>query len=291
MRRPVAKVAAVHDLSGYGRASLTVALPVMAALGVQVCPLPTALLSTQTSGFSSYYYRDLTDDMYKVMEHWRAIGLTFDGIYSGFLGSSRQIACVEQLVRTFSAPSSLTVIDPVMGDDGEPYGPISREHIELMRRLIGCADVITPNFTEAMMLLDEPYRDSIAEDELPGMLERLLDAGPKQAVITSVPVQGREENCMLYASDRSDHKVHRMTTPRIPVSYPGSGDMFASILTASMLQNGDFLHAAALGAEYVSRAIREAAADGVPEREGLLIEAVLPDLAAGHVSFQWEALE
>ncbi len=290
MRRPVVKAAAVHDLSGYGRASLSIALPVLATLGVQVCPLPTALLSTQTSGFTSYHYRDLTDDMYLILKHWKEIGLSLDAIYSGFLGSSRQISCVTEMIRSFASPEVLVVIDPVMGDEGTPYDPITPEHIEGMKHLISHADVITPNYTEAALLLGEPYRETVREEEVLTWLDRLRESGPSRVVITSVPVEGMEKSCIVYASDANSGDAYRLVSRRLPAAYPGSGDMFASILTGSLLQDSDFLRASARAAEFVSKAIQAAIDDRVPEREGVLIEPILQELARGKVTFTWERL-
>ncbi len=285
MIRPVPKVAAVHDISGYGRASLSVVLPVMAALGVQVCPLPTALLSTQTSGFTGYHYRDLTDDMKRTMNHWNEIGLRFDGIYSGFLGSSRQIACVIDLISNFADDAALVVVDPVLGDEGESYGPITDELVAGMRELIGHADVIVPNHTEASLLLGEPYRSDITEDQVIRRMKRLSDVGPSLVVITSVPIASRRESSFVYMYDRIEETAYRLEAPLLPAAYPGSGDMFASIMTASLMQRLPSDRAVARAAEYVALAIQEALDDQVPIREGLLIEPVLARLAGGEITF------
>ena len=290
MIRPIPKAAAVHDISGFGRASLSVVLPVMAALGVQVCPLPTALLSTQTDGFEGYHYRDLTEDMYAILDHWSDIGLRFDGIYSGFLGSARQISCVTDLISNFADDSALVVVDPVLGDDGKAYGPISAELIDGMKQLITHADVIVPNYTEASLLLGEHYAHRVTEEHIIRSMKRLSKAGPSLVVITSVPIARKESSSMVYMYDRIEEAAYRLEAPLLPAAYPGSGDMFASILTASLLQHLSPPKAAARAAEYVAMAIQEAINEQVPRREGLLIEPVLPKLAGAPVSFICEQL-
>ncbi len=288
MKRPVPKAAAVHDLSGYGRASLTVALPVLASMGVQTCPLPTALLSTQTSGFSGYHYRDLTEDMHEIIRHWKSLELQFAGIYSGFLGSARQISCVTEFIREFALEDTLVVVDPVMGDDGQPYGPISQELIRGMRDLVSHARVITPNVTETCLLLDEPFPEKVGEDRVFSWIARLLELGPKQAVITSVPVAGMPERCMVYAGDAEAGVIYRLDSPLLPAKYPGSGDMFASVLTGALLQDESFPEAVAKAGDCVQQAISEALRDRVPQREGLLIEPVLARLSCGPVALRCE---
>lgn len=291
MKEGKGKVAAIHDLSGYGRASLTVAIPVLASLGLQVCPLPTALLSTQTSGFTDYHYRDLTDDMYAILKHWQSLGLTFEGIYSGFLGSERQIACVSEVMLRCSREGTLLVVDPVLGDNGEPYGPISEELISGMKHLIGLSDVITPNFTEAALLLDEPFRATIEQPVIFQWLERLHKKGPDRVVITSVPIDGHPEQNFVYAYQGSSQSVYRLRTPHRPVCYAGAGDMFASILTGFLLLGESFPRALEHSVSGVRLAIEQAREEQVSEREGVLIEPVLHRLTAEAPSVACETME
>ena len=151
------RVAAIHDMSGFGRCSLTVAIPVLSAMGVQCCPLPTAFLSTHTGGFTGFTFLDMTEEMPKIAAHWQSLNLRFDAIYSGFLASERQIGIVSDFVRTFRRPDTLVVIDPVMGDDGKAYQTYTPALCSGMARLAELADVITPNLTEAAFLLGRSY--------------------------------------------------------------------------------------------------------------------------------------
>ena len=161
---PTPRVAAIHDLSGFGRCSLTVAIPVLSAMGVQCCPLPTAVLSTHTGGFEGYTFRDLTEEMAAAAAHWKALDLRFDAVYSGFLGSERQIGLVRQFLRDFRRPGTLAVVDPVMGDFGRVYETYTPAMCRRMADLTAEADVITPNLTEAALLLGVPY-ESLPRDE------------------------------------------------------------------------------------------------------------------------------
>ena len=151
------RVAAIHDLSGFGKCSLTVALPILSAAGIEAAALPTAILSTHTGGISGYTYRDLTNDMRPIMKHWKSLDLKFDAIYTGFLGSFEQQEIVKEFFDMFRRDDNLILVDPVMGDNGELYTIFTREFAAGMRSLCEKADIIVPNLTEAALLLDEPF--------------------------------------------------------------------------------------------------------------------------------------
>ena len=171
------RVAAIHDMSGFGRCSLTVAIPILSAMGVQCCPLPTAFLSTHTGGFEGFTFLDMTDEMSKVADHWASLGLTFQAVYSGFLGSERQIGVVEDFICRFRGPDTVVVVDPVMGDYGRVYQTYTAAMCSGMARLAELADVITPNLTEAALLLGQPY------ETLPAGEAGLREAEPGRAAV------------------------------------------------------------------------------------------------------------
>ena len=183
------RVTAIHDMSGFGRCSLTVALPILSAMGVQCCPLPTAFLSTHTGGFEGFTFLDMTDEMPKIARHWKSLGLRFDAVYSGFLGSARQIGMVADFIRDFRG-DGVVVVDPVMGDGGAVYRTYTPEMCAGTARLAEQADVITPNLTEAALLLGIPY------GELPGgeagcraIVERLSLEGRRSVVLTGAGLE------------------------------------------------------------------------------------------------------
>lgn len=189
MQNMIRRVAAIHDLSGFGKASLTIVIPTLSSMGIQVCPLPTAILSTHTGGFTGFSFLDLTDEMERIIAHWKTVGTRFEAIYSGFLGSPRQVDIVSRFIDDFRREEQLVVVDPVLADDGKLYSTMGPEMVEGMGRLVGKADVVTPNLTELALLIGEPYREEIGLDEIKRWMKDLAVKGPKYIVVTSVPVQ------------------------------------------------------------------------------------------------------
>ncbi len=275
----IPKVAAIHDLSGFGRASLTVVLPVLSAMGIHPCPLQTAMLSTQTSGYENYYMKDLSGSMERVLDHWEELGLHFAGIYSGFLGSPRQVEIVSRCIDTLQAPGQCRVlIDPVLGDDGELYGPFDRSMVAAMRTLVRRAGIITPNYTEALLLLDREWQERACEADIADCLRLLADSGPGSVIMTSVPLAGNQgvSTTALYA--RKSDSAWLIEMPELPGRYPGTGDLFASVLLGALLRGKTDLQAVKDAAGFVGRAIAATIETGTPIREGVVIEPVLPDL-------------
>jgi len=276
MKNPIPRVAAIHDLSGYGRSSLTIILPVLSAMGINVCPLPTAVLSTQTSGFDDYVFHDLTDVMEQTLRHWKTLPLSFDCIYSGFLGSARQIRIMEDLLDHFKSDDQLITVDPVLGDDGDFYGPMDSDMIEGMKKLVSRANLITPNYTEACFLLDRKYKTQLSMDEAKDILRELSSKGPEKVVITSLPLKQGSNTVMAYES--FNKRMWKVETDHIPASYPGTGDMFASVISGRLLL-GDSLPAAIDRAvHFVIHAIRNTFGHNTPQREGVLMEKSLYQL-------------
>ena len=196
------RIAAIHDLSCFGRCSLTIALPVLSAMGCQCCPLPTALLSAHT-GFSGKTFLDLTVEMGRIADHWAAMDLQFDAIYSGFLGSADQVDTVARFFDTFKKSGTAVIVDPVMGDHGTAYRTCTPDLCRGMRALAENADVITPNLTELFYLLDRPYKESNTYQELKEYLRCLSDKGPEVVIITSVPVLDEPHTTSVYAYNRT----------------------------------------------------------------------------------------
>lgn len=273
------RIAAVHDLSGFGRASLTIVSPVLSTMGIQVCPLPTALLSTHTGGFENYHFVDLTDHLQPVIDHWKAEKIQFDGIYSGFLGSCRQVEILSGFITDFYHAQQLTLVDPVMGDQGELYGPFDQTMVDAMKDLIQKADIITPNYTEAAFLLGEdPKSSSPDKKEFKEWLRRLSAMGPRKVIITSAPQQQKNRRALVLAYDRDFDQFWRTETEWLPASYPGTGDMFASVITGSILQEESLPLAMDRAVGFILQAIRYTYSQHLPEREGVLLEKALPVL-------------
>ena len=275
------RVAAIHDLSGFGGGSLAAAIPILSCMGFQVCALPTALLSTHTGGFTGFHFRDLTEDMGRILAHWQRLDLRFAGIYSGFLGSPQQIALVQQAVATVGQ-GALVVVDPVLGDNGALYPTMDSSMVEGMRSLVGSAHAITPNATEAALLLGIPpegMRRPMDPQCLKDTARQLADLGPWWVVITGLP-SPLPDRTQTIAYDRHTERFWRVECSYVPASYPGTGDIFASVLTGALLQGDSLPIALDRAVHFVSLAIRATFGHGAPEREGILLERVLPSLNA-----------
>jgi len=276
----IQRVAAIHDLSGFGGGSLSAVIPILSALGIQVCSLPTAILSTHTGGFTDFHFRDLTADMCQIIGHWRRLGLSFAGIYSGFLGSSEQVSIVADFISSFRTPSTLVVVDPVLGDDGKLYDTMEPGMIDGMRGLIAAADVITPNMTEAGLLLRRKLSDGTeGTAEIKDWTRSLAELGPRCVIVTSVP-ENHGRGTSVVAFDRDAGRFWKVACPYIPACYPGTGDIFASVITGSLLQGDSLPLSLDRAVQFVSMAIRATFGHNFPEREGVFLERVLPSLNA-----------
>ena len=276
----IPRVAAIHDLSGFGRCSLTVAIPVLSAMGVQCCPLPTAFLSTHTGGFEGYTFLDLTDEMEKAAAHWKGLGLEFQAVYSGFLGSERQIALVEKFLRDFRREDTIVVVDPVMGDEGEVYRTYTPAMCRGMKRLAREADVITPNLTEAALLLDLPYETMPADEEgLRRVVEELSLEGKRSVVLTGFSTAPGSTGALCF--DAATGELESIQSPRVEREFCGTGDVFASVLTGALVQGASLGEAARRSVDFVLECARLTAANGRPMREGVDFEPLLGLLTGG----------
>jgi pyridoxine kinase len=273
----IPKVAALHDLSGFGRTSLTVIIPVLSSMGVQVCPVPTAVLSTHTVEFTDYFLQDMTDAMPAALDHWVRLNLRFDAVYSGFMSCPAQMAHVERCIRDCLAPHGLALVDPVLGDNGVLDPTMTPEMVAGMRRLITRADIITPNCTEAAFLLGEPYRQSFAPDRAGEWLVRLRAMGPKIVVITSVPLDGGAQDGGRISSVAIDSRgrMWRTDSDYVPAHYPGTGDTFAAVLLGGLLRGEDLPLALDRAGQFVAEGIALTFRAQTPTREGILLESLL----------------
>ena len=272
----IKKVAAIHDLSGFGRASLTAIIPTLSSMGVQVCPLPTAILSNHTGGFECYSYVDLTDSMEEYIQMWKNLKLEFDCIYSGFLGSTRQINIVADFIDYFGTKDNLVVVDPVMGDNGKLYSSFTPEIVPEMRKLIAKADLITPNFTEAAFLLGmEKCPEQFSDETAKEWLLKLAEMGPKIVVITSAPDMNNRENTNVVAYDKENNMFWKVGCRYIPAAYPGTGDTFTSVVIGSLLQGDSLPVSLDRGTQFISQCIKASYGFNYPKRNGVLLEKEL----------------
>ena len=273
----VKKIAAVHDLSGMGRVSLTVVIPILSSMGFQVCPLPTAVLSSHTQ-YPEFSILDLTDEMPRIIAEWKKLDIQFDAFYTGYLGSPRQIQIVSDFIDDFRQPDGLVVVDPVLGDNGRLYTNFDESMIREMRHLAAKADVITPNLTELFYLMDKPYKADNTDEELKSYLRLLSDAGPQVVIITSVPVHGESHKTSVYAYNRVGDRYWKITCPYLPAHYPGTGDTFTSVITGALLQGDSLPIALDRATQFILQGIRATFGYEYDNREGILLEKVLHNL-------------
>ena len=253
------RVVAVNDMSCFGKCSLTVALPVISAFGVEAVPLPTAVLSTHTGGFTGFTCLDMTDEMKKIINHWKTVAFKCDGIYTGYFTCKEQIDIAIEFINDFSSHDTLILVDPVMGDNGELYTGFDEVFAKDMARLCGKADIITPNVTEALLLANMPYEPIQTDGTISACLERLKDTGAKKCVITGVRTSENQIGyvCCDYAAEESFSVFYPFEKMRLH----GCGDVFASVLCGGMVKGDSFESAVYRAAEFTERCIHSTEAD------------------------------
>lgn len=284
-------VAAIHDLAGLGRTSLNVVIPIITALGIEVCPLPTAILSSSTESCDDFYFFDLTDSMHPILDRWKAMQVKFDAVYSGFLGSPEQVNIVAECATNCLREGGLFIVDPVMGEDGALEPTMGNDMVTRMRWLVSQATCITPNLTEAALLLDEPYPGDVIQEGIPEVmlkdwLRRLASLGPALTVITSVPmpgdvIGGKVRKSVVGAYDKKAKRFWKASCDYIPANYPGTGDIFTSVLTGCLMRGDSLPEAIDRAVQFVALAIRATFGFAQPDKEGVRLERVLGTLKTG----------
>ncbi|MDR1717800.1 MAG: pyridoxamine kinase [Prevotella sp.] len=281
------EIVAIHDLSGIGRVSLTVVIPILTSMGFHVSPLPTAILSSHTQ-YPHFSFLDLTDEMRKIIAEWKKLGAGFDTFYSGYLGSPEQVQIVKDFIQEFRKENNLVVIDPVLGDNGRLYTGFDLIIVEEMRRLITVADIVTPNLTELFYLLDIPYEKEYTDEKLKQYLLALSEKGPSIVIITSVPVADDPHQTSVYAYNRNGGRFWKVTCPYLPAHYPGVGDTFTSVITGAMMQGDSLPMALDRATQFCYQGIRATFGYEYDSREGILLEKVLHNL---HIPIQVSTYE
>ena len=271
------RVAAIHDISGFGKCSLTVVLPILSAAGLEACALPTAILSTHTGGFTDFTYRDLTDDIMPVYRHWQDLGIRFDAAYSGYLGSHAQLGIVSDMYDCMREDGTKIIVDPVMADNGSLYALFDESFPLGMRALCEKADIIVPNITEATLMLGEPYREGpYTRDYIEGLLRKLAQLPSELAVLTGVHFD--EEKLGAACIDVKTGKIEYAMAKRVAGSYHGTGDIFASVLSAGLLLGKNPQAAMQRAADFTADAARRTLDAGRNVKYGVYFEAGLRDL-------------
>lgn len=267
------KIAAINDYTGFGRCSIAVELPVISALKVQCCPLPTSVLSNHT-GFDSFYFEDFTDSMPAYIAEWKKLNLKFDGICSGFLGSHRQIKIVEDFFKTFKTDENIILVDPVMGDYGKLYSTYTTQTCTEMKKLVKYADILTPNLTEACILTDEEYDEKCPGRELFRIAKKLSDMGPSKIVITGI-VRGKYIANYCYEKGSEGYEIKTM---KVGTQRSGTGDIFASILAADAVNGVDFHTSVKKASQFIKKCILKPIELDIPVTDGVCFEELLTTL-------------
>lgn len=273
MENQIKKVAAIHDLSGIGLCSLTAAIPILSSIGVRCNPFPTAILSCQTA-YHKFSFLDLTNEMKNYKRVWNEMNIIFDCVYSGFLGSINQIDIVREFIE--NQKEALIIIDPVMGDNGVLYDIYDKEMCNAMRKLVEMADVVTPNLTEACILLGKEYKENIfSRDKIIGIAKEISCLGPKKVVISGCIEGNKISN---YGYDREKDEIYIITNEYNSISYSGTGDIFASIITGMMVKGKEFKESIEKASSFIFKGIEYTKKFNTDPREGIIIENILKDL-------------
>lgn len=248
------KIAIINDISGFGRCSISVIQPIVSHLGVQGCPVPTAIFSNHT-GFPSFFCKDFTRYMQAYIDEWKKLDLHFDGIMTGFLGSAQQIGIVERFIQDFRHPGTTVLVDPVMGDNGHIYPTYTRKMCREMKKLLAYADIITPNITEACFLTDTPYRESgWKHAELAEMAQKLQKMGAKRLVITGIHMG---DNYIGNAVCEENGEMEFQRQMVVQQMRSGTGDVFASVLGADAVNGVAFSHSVKRASNFVRQCLIE----------------------------------
>ncbi|MBC2412643.1 pyridoxamine kinase [Clostridium saccharobutylicum] len=268
------RIAIINDLTGFGRCSISVSLPIISAMKIQCCPLPTAILSAHT-GFPNFFFDDYTPHMKAYMDNWKELNIGFDGIYTGFLGSKEQIDIVIKFIQMFKADNTTVIVDPVMGDHGKIYSTYTKEMCDEMKRLMQYADVITPNLTEACRLLDIPYPNKdLTIVELETIAKKLHKLGPSKIVITGLQNNGHIQN-FIYEHNKPYNVIN---VEKIGEDRSGTGDVFTSIVAASTVKDEDLVASVTKATKFISKTIEYTTKLGTPIHNGICFEEYLTEL-------------
>lgn len=268
------KIAVINDFSGFGRCSIAVSMPIISAMKVQCCPVPTSIFSNHT-GFESYFFEDYTPKMPAYILQWRKLGLEFEGIASGFLGSKAQIAIVQDFIKNFRTERTTVIVDPVMGDYGKAYPTYTDEMCQAMKQLVQYADILTPNLTEACILTDTPYHEgSWKIADLTALARKLSEQGPARVVITGIQ-QGDFVANLVYEHGK---QTRVLRTHRVGSDRSGTGDVFSAIIAADAVNGVAFDVSVKRASDFVKRCIQRSIELDIPKTDGVCFEEFLTTL-------------
>jgi len=269
------RLVTIQDISCVGKCSLTVALPIISAMGIETAVIPTAVLSTHTM-FKNFTFRDLSTDIPLIQKHWKDEKIDFDSIYTGYLGSIEQIEMLKDFFREFKTDNNFIFIDPVMGDNGKLYVGFDQEFALQMKELCKTADVIVPNITEASYMLQKEYKENYTEEEIKELLIELANLGPKQVILTGISFEDSKLGVMSY--NKEANKFFTYFREKIPVKYHGTGDIFASTLVGAILNENSLEESLKIAVDYVWETINDTYKEKKEDAYGVNFENKIPYL-------------
>ena len=267
------KILTIQDISCVGQCSLTVALPILSACGMETCILPSAVLSTHTAGFSGFTFRDLTDDMPAIQEHWKKENIKFKAIYTGYLGSIKQIGYVRDILKTMGTDDCVRIVDPAMADNGQLYSIFNQDYVEAMKVLCKEADILVPNITEACFLTDEEYKETYDEGYICNLVEKLKALGTKTVVLTGVSYESGKTGVVVYENGKMEYYKH----DKIAKGSHGTGDIYASAFVGALMNDKSVYESAKIAADYTVKCIINTQGDA-DHWYGAKFETALGDL-------------
>ena len=269
------RIVTIQDISCIGKCSLTVALPIISAMGIETAVIPTAVLSTHTA-FKNFTYRDLTCDLPKIANHWKQEKFEFDGIYTGYLGSMKQIDILKEFFKQFKTSNNFIFIDPVMADNGKLYTGFDTNFVKEMKKLCKMADIIVPNLTEASYILEKEYKENYTKQEIKDMLVELSELGPKYVVLTGVSFEDNKLGVMSYNKETNEFFAY--FKEKVPAKYHGTGDIFASTLFGAVTNNNTLEEGLKIAVDYVWETINDTYKTNKKDAYGVNFEGKLPYL-------------
>lgn len=251
------KILTIQDISCVGQCSLTVALPIISACGMETCILPSAVLSTHTGGFKGFTFRDLTDDMPAIQKHWQSENIKFDAIYTGYLGSIKQVAIVKNILETMGGENAINIVDPAFADNGKLYSIFNSEYVDAMKTLIPASDILIPNISEACFLTDTEYKEIYDENYIISLIKKLCDLGAKKVVITGVSYKADKTGVAIFDGATHSYYEHE----KISKGCHGTGDVYASAFTGAILNGKSIFDSAKIAANYTLQCIKNTITD------------------------------
>ena len=267
------RILTIQDISCVGQCSLTVALPILSACGVETAILPSAVLSTHTAGFKGFTFRDLTDDMPAIVDHWRSEKISFDCIYTGYLGSIKQVGYVKDILETMGREGSVKIVDPAFADNGKLYSIFNDEYVAAMRTLCPVADILVPNISEACFLAGVEYKETYDEAYIDNLLAKLTELGASTIVLTGVGYTPDMTGVVVFENGKKSYYPHR----RIAKGCHGTGDVYASAFTGALMRGHEVFASAKIAADYTVKCIENTIGDA-DHWYGVKFETAIPDL-------------